>query len=295
MNERLRHVIKILPTVALVFAVGGCDTIQTTQNPNKTALVSPLNSPSPLETADKTQVAETETPHPVGFVTESNGRIGWYSENGDHLITPNIPGLTAEIKDGNVIYIAQKGNEYGLKVDGKTEVARYKTDVMESGIRVSGVVVDGRIAATLMKTQSDAFPIPVNPDGQLGIIYYTQNLPTADNNAIAFTYSGETPFYNPYLNNKGVYCSVQSPWDSREWSIFANADVTQTTTSGANSVIFSGLIDTETKTDTVTASNYQVGGSLMPVPGAIYATAPEDLSRFNLLQVDGSFVLLGTP
>jgi hypothetical protein len=285
----LARPLRIATAVSFAFAASGaCDMSQITESPNPTRIV--LNSPSPLDTG----IIKVEaTPHPAGFFTEDNGRIGWYSENGDHLITPVIPGLTAEIQGENLIYVAdtdpKNPNPYGLKADGKTEVARYKTDVMEKGKRVGAVMVDGRIADELMRTQSDAFPIPVNPDGQLGIIYYTQQLATTETQAIAFTYSGKTLFYNPFLNSK-VYCSVQFHWNGREWSIFVPGE---TSTSGTNSVDFFGLYDTETKTDTVTTSGYAVGAPLIFVPGPMYAAAPTDLNRFNIVQVDDTYVGLG--
>ena len=303
MTEKLRPTavnrldVRIKTAVAIgffAFTLQGCADM----SPSAPPVTLPTDTPAP--TVDISPIP-TEKPHPVGFVNEANGQIGWWNEKGEHLTVPNLPYLEAKIQDGSVIYVAQTGNEYGLKVDGKTEVARFKTDVMESGARVGGLIVDGNIAVKLMKSSTYTIPIPVAPDGQLDIDYYTQTSPTQAYRAISIKYQGETLLRNPIPNNKGIYCSVQFPWDGRTWSIFDKAGFSDSQTLSVppiNSIYLFGAGKPDISIDTLTKSNYQVDAPLMSVTDEIDIIAGTtqsayDLGPSNILRANHSPILLG--
>jgi hypothetical protein len=308
MNDRLREGIKIISATALVFTVGACDAIQTTQNPspNPTALTSPFENPLPSQTAYRTQIAETAAPRPVGFVTEEDGTIVWYGNNGEYLITPKIPGLTEEIKGETLIYVASKGNPYKLPAN-ETPVARFKPDVIVAGVLVGAVIVDGPIAAATMKSEPNTFPIPVTPDGPLTIFPSKLHLSTADYDGLTVIWEREALAENPFLNNnQGVYCSVQPPRENSAWSFFAvggfSASHAPSSTSAADNLYFYGPTPAETTTDTVTKAKAAVGAPLMiiespmnVISGTIFEPQAVGIENISTIGDSNTLELLGTP
>ena len=85
-------------------------------------VVPPSGDPteSPASPSIEPPPTEAPTPFVTGFVKEPDGEIVWKEQDKVtgreiDLKVPDIDGLEAEIQGGKEVYIAEKGNAYGLK------------------------------------------------------------------------------------------------------------------------------------------------------------------------------------
>lgn len=152
-----------LMTTALGLAVAGCGMFGlNTGGAGKSGESQvPVIPPPSAEVSDSPVPTATNSENPTIVVpTASPTEAPTPTEAAELVKAPAIPGLKAELQSGKVIYVAEAGNRYGLKVDGKTEVAAYNPDVSVEGAQVGGLALESHVAAWYLQNTADVNGIP---------------------------------------------------------------------------------------------------------------------------------------